>query len=87
MSNNKPVFNMQMVPYIAFESAQARSERTNRRLWILALIMSLAFILSNVGWIIYESSFTDITVTQENEEGYNNYIGSDGEITYGKTDD
>ena len=70
------------IPYIAYESAQVRQERTIRRLWILCIIMFLAFVISNGAWLYYESQFADeITVTQENENGYNNYMGGDGSIT------
>jgi hypothetical protein len=31
-------------------------------------------------WIIYENSFEDYVVTQESEEGTNNFIGNDGKI-------
>jgi hypothetical protein len=44
--------------------------------------MFLALVLTNAGWIWYESQFIDeITVTQTNDDGYNNYIGDDGDIT------
>ena len=72
---------MNDVPYIAHESAQARQERTIKRLWILCIIMFLAFVISNTAWVYYESSFEDLVVTQENDDGFNNYIGNDGDIT------
>ena len=84
--SNRPIVNMQMVPYIAHESDMVRMERTNRRLWILCLFLIFMLVATNFGWLVYEKSFTDITITQENEDGYNNYIGNDGDITNGKTD-
>ena len=69
------------ISFIAFESATARQERTIKRLWILCIILIISLIGTNAGWIYYESSFEDVVVTQENAEGYNNYIGSDGTIT------
>lgn len=71
---------MNDVPYIAHESAQARQERTIKRLWILCIIMFLAFAGSNVAWICYENSFEDVVVTQDSPDGNNNYIGEDGYI-------
>lgn len=56
-----------MIPYIAFESATARQERTIKRLWILCLVLIIALLGSNAGWIYYESSFEDVSVTQEVE--------------------
>lgn len=70
-----------MIPYIAFESATSRQERTIRRVWILCIILIIALIGTNAGWIYYENSFEDVVVTQENADGYNNYIGNDGDIT------
>lgn len=68
------------IPFIAYESGMARMERTNKRLWVVVIILIVALIASNAGWIYYESSFIDesIIVEQENEDGYNNYIGNDG---------
>lgn len=71
----------EQVPYIVHEAAMARLERTIKRLWILCIIMFSAFVISNAVWIYYESSFEDVVVTQENDDGYNNYIGNDGDIT------
>lgn len=70
------------IPYIAHESEVARLERVIKRLWILCIIIFLAFVISNGAWIWYENQFMDeVTITQENKDGYNNYIGNDGNIT------
>ena len=58
----------QNIPYIAFESVQARLERINQKLWIVILVLIVALIGTNAGWIWYESQFEDsvtTTVTQE----------------------
>lgn len=70
----------------------------NRLMGIIKLLISVIVILivllvgSNVGWLIYNSRFevveeTRTTVEQENENGYNNYIGNDGDIVNGETND
>lgn len=69
------------VPFAVHESAMARMERTIRRLWILLIVVIVLFVGSNAAWILYENSFEDISITQENEDGYNNFIGNDGDIT------
>lgn len=56
------------IPYIAHESELARMERMIRRLWVLCIVIFLAFVLSNAGWIVYESSFEDVTTTIEAEQ-------------------
>lgn len=78
------------VPYVVHESEMARSERNNKRLWIVILVLIGALIGTNFAWIIYGSQFDvveETTITQENDNGYNNYIGNDGDINYGETDD
>lgn len=69
------------IPYIAFESALIRMERTNRRLFILCIILTLVLVTTNACWLYYEQQFEDVVITQENEDGYNNFIGNDGNIT------
>lgn len=56
-----------MIPYIAFESATSRQERTIKRLWILCLVLIIALLGTNSGWIWYENQFEDVSVTQEVE--------------------
>ena len=77
------------VPYIVYEGEMARAERRNKRSFILILILIVALVLSNAAWIYYESQFVDeiTTVTQDNENGYNNFIGNDGDINNGEADD
>ena len=75
------------MPYIAHESAMVRMERANRRAWIIVIFLAIALIVSNVAWMYYESQYEDVytEVTQENEDGINNYIGNDGDIYNGET--
>ena len=56
-----------MIPYIAFESATSRQERTIKRLWILCLVLIIALLGTNSGWIYWENQFEDVSVTQEVE--------------------
>lgn len=69
------------VPYVVHEADMARQERTIKRMWILLLVMLVLLVGTNGAWIYYENSFEDISITQENEDGYNNFIGNDGDIT------
>lgn len=54
-----------MIPYIAFESATSRQERTIKRLWILCLVLIIALLGTNAGWIYWESQFEEVVVTQD----------------------
>ena len=74
------------VPYIAHESAVARLERVIKRLWVLALVLIILLAASNAAWLYYESSFEEIRIEQDNESGYNTFIGNDGDIYNGETD-
>ena len=69
------------IPYIVHESEVARQERTIKRLWILSIVIFLAFVLSNSAWIVYESSFEDIAVEQEVDTGEGSaYVTGIGDI-------
>lgn len=61
-----------------------RAERTQKRLWVVIIILIIALIGTNAGWIIYESQFEDIYVTQETDKGYNSFVGNDGDIYNGQ---
>lgn len=76
------------VPYIVHESAMARAERGAKRLWIVIILLIVLLVGTNGAWLWYESQFETVTteVTQENADGYNNYIGNDGDIVNGETD-
>lgn len=74
------------IPFIAFESVTSRQERTIRRLWILCIILALMLVVTNAVWFYYESQMETVVVTQDNADGYNNFIGNDGDINNGETD-
>lgn len=83
MNNNENNFN---VPYIVFESAQANSERTIKRLIIALVITIVLMFATNVFWIYEFCSYDYMTeeTTVEADSGTANYIGQDGDITYGE---
>lgn len=56
------------VPYMVHEGMMTRLERSNRRLWILCIIIFLAFVISNGCWIWYESQWEDVVTTTESYE-------------------
>lgn len=74
-----------MIPYFAHEGEMSRMERANKRLWIVILVLIVCLIGSNVGWLIYESQFTDVVTTTEIEaeqDGDYNFV-SGGDLVYG----
>ena len=77
----------QNVPYIVHEADMARMERTNKRLWIVVIILIAALLGTNAAWIVYESQYQAVEVSQEVEQdadgnGANSFIGGD---SYGGT--
>ena len=89
----KDVENSLTIPFAVHESAMVRAERHTKSLvWVIVLLIVL-LVGTNAGWLIYNSQFevveettTETTVTQDNASGYNNYIGNDGDIVNGETD-
>ena len=77
------------VPYIAHEASMARMERQAKRLWIAVLLLIVLVVGTNAAWLFFESQGETVEkweITQENDGGYNNYIGNDGDIVNGETD-
>lgn len=79
---------MVQIPYFTHEADMERLERANKRSFILILVLIIALVGSNLAWTIYESQFEDVetTITQDNKDGINNFIGNDGDIYNGETD-
>ena len=44
---------MENISYFAHEMEMARAERTQRRLWIASLVLSVALVASNAAWVIH----------------------------------
>lgn len=57
-----------LIPYIAFESATSRQERTIKRLWILCLVLIVALLGTNAGWLYYEKQFEDVVTVEQDVE-------------------
>ena len=71
---------------IAQTPKDVRLERVIKRLWVLVLALIILLCTSNAAWIWWESQFEEVRIEQENESGYNNFIGNDGDIYNGETD-
>ena len=75
------------VPFIVHEGEVARLERVIKRLWIMCIIIFMACVISNGLWTYYSTQWETVEVSQDADNGVNNFIGSDGDITNGKADD
>lgn len=64
-------------------------KKSNKRLFIILLVvLSMWFI--TIGYLVYvlnDIGVVEETITQDNDNGINNYIGNDGDINNGKTND
>lgn len=87
-----PVNDVVTVPYIVYESEQARSERHIKRL-VIAVITAVAMLfISNLVWLYawcqydYVSDSTTVSIEGDGDGDanyigdYANYIGNDGDI-------
>lgn len=79
------------IPFFVHEADMARLERTNKRLFIVVLVLILSLIGTNCGWLVYESQFqvaetTTETVEVDATDGGNaiGIIGDDNEVEYGE---
>lgn len=73
------------VPYIVYESAQAKNERVVKRL-VIALIVAIGLIFaSNMAWLYvwssYEYTGTETTTTYTQDGEGTNIIGDSNEVT------
>ena len=61
-------------------------KKANKRQFIVILVI-LTMWFATIGYLIYILNdigyVEETTITQENEDGYNNYIGNDGDIDNG----
>lgn len=74
------------VSYIVYESSQARSERTIKRLIVTLIIITILMFVSNLCWLWAWSSYdyTSEEISVDSQDGGNaNYIGHDGDINNG----
>lgn len=71
------------VPYIVYEGEMARAERRDKRQWIVIIILIVALLVNNIGWMIYESQFETYTYSQDGEGLNNINTGEQGDVLYG----
>ena len=76
---------------LAYELVQD-TKKTNKRMFIIILVI-LGMWFATIGYLVYVlndigviEETTTQEVMQENDNGDNNFIGNDGDINYGKTE-
>ena len=76
------------IPYFVHQDDMNKLDLSHKRVekWmlIICIVIFLAFVGTNAWWMWYENQFADeATVTQDTPNGNNNYVGRDGDITNG----
>lgn len=71
------------VPYIVYESAMARAERTIKRLTTIAIIAIVLMFVSNFAWMYERSKFDTISYEQDGEGVNNVNLGTQGDVLNG----
>ena len=75
------------VPYVVHESSMARAERQAKRLIAIIVLLIVLLVGSNIGWLIYESSFetveTNETIIEAEQDGSGINIIGGGDVDYG----
>ena len=76
---------MQEIPYIVYESAEAKSERIIKRLLMLLAISILVTLITNILWLHawsqYDYTSEDTIYTQDGEGMNNINTGTQGDVT------
>jgi len=62
------------------------ARKTNKRMFVIWIItfLTLVGVTCYTIYLLNDVGTISETITQENENGYNNYIGNDGDIINGK---
>ena len=75
-----------MIPFHSHEMDMDRAERANHRLWVIIIILIVALLGTNAGWLLYESQFTEEVISQEVDTGEGMAIVSGtGDAIYGES--
>ena len=75
-----------MIPFHSHEMDMDRAERANKRLWVIIIVLIVALIGTNAGWLYYESQFTDEFISQEVDTGEGTAVVSGtGDAIYGES--
>lgn len=81
MKNEECTCDVRSVPYAVLEL----EDRKHKRLWVVILVLIVALLGTNAGWIYYENQFQDVVTTTEIEaeqDGGINIVGG-GDVNYG----
>jgi len=58
---------------------------TIKKLWILIIALIMALLITNTYWIHKFTQYDFVSYEQTSDDGTNNFVGRDGDINNGKT--
>ena len=72
------VYNAAPVPFVVHENLRAQMTAANRRLIRVIVLLIILLVVTNLGWIYYESQFTveetHTEIEQDTDGGGDNYV-------------
>lgn len=71
------------VPYIVYESAMVRAERTIKKLTIIAVIALVLMFVTNIAWMYEWTQFDTVSYEQDGEGVNNVNLGTQGDVLNG----
>lgn len=80
---------MEQIPYIVYESAEARAERTQKRLILALIVAVVCLFVCNAAWLWawcqydYVGTDSSLEITQDGRGLGNINFGTQGDITDG----
>ena len=85
MENNDNI----IMSRIAFERMQSKDERNDRWRNIIIILLILLLVATNIMWLVAWNSYDyvdDYTAVEADDDSDINYIGHNGDINNGRTD-
>lgn len=75
----------EMISTAQHEKEMTRMETANRRWFVAFMVVLVMLFATNAAWVIYESQFQDVVITQDgySEGNGSNVFNGTGEVTYG----
>lgn len=82
MDSEKRDKDVTTLPYVVFESVQARNERHLKRMWVLILVLIVLLVGSNIAWLSFMFGMDFETYDYEQGDGINIIGDENKEVTY-----
>lgn len=80
---------MEQINYkFMLESQGDRLERTNKRLFVIVILLLVSLVGTNIGWIYYENQFIDsLSIEQEVDTGDGDaFVTGIGDLHHGESE-